>query len=212
MTVQPMAVLVVIISVFALLVLGGGVALWFVFRQKQAPRTAAPAAKETTAATAPAFRWSYIIMPLAILLLTVISAAYFYRLLPPQVGYHFQADGSADRWLGRGTLLLAMLLPQFLLALLAGGIAFGVTRLGVIFRSGQPISSKVGGIISLMSNMVALPQIILGFAMLDIFSYNAYQIHLLPLWAFALLVMLVGGIALGIFFIRAMQQLRAVSQ
>ena len=151
-------------------------------------------------------------MPLAILLLTVISAAYFYRLLPPQVGYHFQADGSPDRWLGRGMLLLAMLLPQFFFALLAGGIAFGITRLGVIFRSGQPISSKVGGIISLMSNMVALPQIILGFAMLDIFLYNAYQIRLLPLWVFALIVMLVGGIVLGIFFIRAIQQVRTVSQ
>jgi uncharacterized membrane protein len=207
-----MAILVVILLVFALLVLGGGVALWFVLRQRQAPRKAAPVAPERPAATALAFRWSYIMLPLAILLLTVVLAAYFYHLLPPQVGYHFQADGSPDRWLGRGVFLLAMLLPQFFFTLLAAGIAFGVTRLGVIFRSAQPISSKVSGIISLMSNMVALPQIILGFAMLDIFSYNAYQIHLLPLWVFALLVMLVGGIALGIFFIRAIQQLRAVSQ
>jgi len=207
-----MAILVVILLVLALLVLGGGLALWLVFRQRQAPRKVAPTAEETPAASALAFRWSYIILPLAILLISIILAAYFYHLLPTQVGYHFRVDGSPDRWVGRGTLLLAMLLPQFFLALLAGGIAFGVSSLGVIFQSGQPISSKVGGIISLMSNMVALPQIILGFAMADIFSYNAYQIHLLPLWVFALIVMLVGGVALGIFFIRAIQQLRAVSQ
>jgi hypothetical protein len=53
--------------------------------------------------------------------------------------------------------------------------------------------------------MVALPQIILGFAMLDIFSYNSYQIHLMPLWIFALIVMGLGGMALGIFFILAIR-------
>jgi uncharacterized membrane protein len=206
-----MVIVIIVLLVFTLLVLGGGVALWFVFRQKQASRKSVEA-KESPAASALVFRWSYIILPLAVLLLTVIVAAYFYRLLPPQVGYHFQADGSPDRWMGRGGFLLAMLLPQFFLALLAGGIAFGITRLGAIFQSQQPVSLKVGGLISLMSNMVALPQIILGFAMLDIFSYNAYQIHLLPLWLFALIVMLVGGVVLGIFFIRAIQQMRAVSQ
>jgi uncharacterized membrane protein len=205
-----MAIFVVILLVFALLVLGGGVAFWFVFRQRQAPRKVVPATKEAPAATALAFRWSYIILPLAVLLLTVILAAYFYRLLPLQVGYHFRADGSPDRWLGRGMILLAMLLPQFFFTLLAGGIAFVVTRLGAIFRSGQPISPKMGGVVSLMSNMVALPQIILGFAMLDIFSYNAYQIHLLPLWVFALIVMLVGGVILGIFFMRAIVSVRGV--
>jgi uncharacterized membrane protein len=205
-----MAMVIVVVLVFALLVLGGGVALRFVFRQRPAPRRVVPATKEAPAATALAFRWSYVILPLAVLLLTVVLAAYFYHLLPPQVGYHFQADGSPDRWLGRGMLLLAMLLPQFFFTLLAGGIAFVITRLGVIFRSGQPISSQMGGIVSLMSNMVALPQIILGFAMLDIFSYNAYQIHLLPLWVFALIVMLVGGIILGIFFMRAIVPVRGV--
>ena len=52
-----------------------------------------------------------------------------------------------------------------------------------------------------MGNMVALPQIILGFAMLDIFLYNAYQIDILPLWIFALIVLVLGGIILGVFFI-----------
>jgi len=205
-----MAIVILVILVFVLLVLGGGVALWFVFRHRRAPGKAASAAKVNPAASARAFRWSYIILPLAVLLLTVILAAYFYRLLPLQVGYHFQADGSPDRWLGRGTLLLAMLLPQFLLALVAGGIAVAVTRLGVIVQSGQPAGSPMRSIISLMSNMVALPQIILGFAMADIFSYNAYQVHLLPLWVFALIVMLVGGIILGIFFIRAFVSVRGV--
>ncbi len=57
-----------------------------------------------------------------------------------------------------------------------------------------------------MGNMIALPQIILCFAMLDIFSYNSYQVHIMPLWVFALITMGLGGIILGIFFIRAIRR------
>ena len=57
-----------------------------------------------------------------------------------------------------------------------------------------------------MGNMVALPQIILCFAMLDIFSYNSYQIHLMPVWIFALIIMVIGGIILGIFLFQAVRR------
>jgi len=59
-----------------------------------------------------------------------------------------------------------------------------------------------------MGNMVALPQIILTFAMLDIFLYNAYQVHLIPLWVFALIVIIAGGVILGTFLIQALRQFR----
>jgi hypothetical protein len=48
-----------------------------------------------------------------------------------------------------------------------------------------------------MGNMIVLPQIVLGFVMLDIIIYNSYRIHLMPLWVFALIVMGIGGIILG---------------
>jgi len=57
-----------------------------------------------------------------------------------------------------------------------------------------------------------LPQIILCFAMLDIFVYNAYQVHLLKLWVFAVLVMVVGSVVLGICFARAMRQARPTTK
>ena len=50
-----------------------------------------------------------------------------------------------------------------------------------------------------------LPVIIL-FAILDIFLYNAYQIELIPVWAFAIIVMVSGGIFLVIFFMRTIRQ------
>ena len=148
------------------------------------------------------FRWTYIILPVGILFLCIILTGYFYHLLPGEVAYHFQ-DGSPDRWTSRGAIIAWMLTPQLLLALLAGAIVWGTVKLSAHFR--QTGNTGVKKMLSLMGNMVALPQIILGFAMLDIFSYNSYQIHLMPLWVFALIVMGLGGMALGIFFILAIR-------
>jgi len=158
--------------------------------------------RETASKQTIPFRWTYIILPVGILFLCIILAGYFYHLLPTEVAYHFQ-DGTPDKWMSRGAIIAWMLTPQFFFALLAGVIVWGVIKLSTHFR--QAVSTGVGKMLSLMGNMVALPQIILGFAMLDIFSYNSYQIHLMPLWIFALIVMGLGGMALGIFFILAIQ-------
>lgn len=146
------------------------------------------------------FRWIYIILPAAILLLSIIFTAYFYRLLPGEVAYHF-SDGLPDGWMGRGAIVAWTLTPQVFLALLAAAIVFGIIKLGALFQraGGSPVMP--GKILLLMGNMVALPQIIISFAMLDIFSYNAYQIHIMPLWLFALIVMVVGGILLGVLLL-----------
>ena len=149
------------------------------------------------------FRWTYTILPVAILLLSIILTAYFYHLLPAEVAYHFQ-DGSPDKWMSRGAIIAWMLIPQLLLSLLSVAIVWGIIKLSARFQ--QTASGWVGNVLSLMGNMVALPQIILAFAMLDIFSYNAYQIHLMPLWVFAVIVMGLGGIALVIFFVLACQK------
>ncbi len=155
------------------------------------------------------FRWKYIVLPIAVLLLSLALAAYFYHLIPNEAAYHFK-DGSPDRWMSRGAVIAWLVTPQFLLTLLAGAIIWGAVKVSAQFR--QTSSAWLEKILSLMGNMVVLPQIILGFAMLDIFSYNAYQIHLMPLWAFALMVMALGGIILGIFFILAIRQVRLTSR
>ncbi len=188
-------------------VLGCGAVIWFVLRRGQAVKSREPA-KQTTAGAALAFHWSYIILPVVILLLSIIFTACFYHRLPPEVAYHFRADGSPDRWLSRGAIILWLFLPQLFFTLLAGAITWGITKLGALFRQPESTRIKPESILVLMGNMIALPQVILCFAMLDIFSYNSYQIHILPLWVFALIIMGLGGIILGIFFIRAMRQVR----
>ncbi|MBI4267189.1 MAG: DUF1648 domain-containing protein [Chloroflexi bacterium] len=151
-----------------------------------------------------AFRWSYVILPVIILSLSVVLAAFFYRLLPPESAFHFESDGSPDKWTSPVAIVLWMLLPQFIFAGLAGGIVVGVTRFSMRFKLTERPQIKVEKILMLMGNMVAMPQVILSFAMLDIFLYNAYQIHIMPLWAFVLIVMLIGAMVLGRFFIQAM--------
>ena len=192
--ITPILILIVIL----LLGLGCGAVLWFALRHRRPT-------KEITTAEALSFRWSYIILPLAILPLSIILTAYFYHQLPTEVAYHFKLDGSPDRWLSREMITVWLLVPQLLLTLVAGAITWGITKLGIL--SGQPEGTwiKPEGILSVMGNMVALPQIILCFAMLDIFSYNSYQIHIMPLWVFALIIIGLGGIILGIFFIRTIR-------
>jgi len=194
-----MIIPILILIVILVLGLGCGVAFWFVLRHRQ------PAKEIASAETLP-FRWSYIILPLAILSLSIILTAYFYHQLSTEVAYHFKLDGSPDRWLSREMITIWLLAPQLLLTLVAGAITWGITKLGILSRQPENTLIKPGRILSLMGNMIALPQIVLCFAMLDIFSYNAYQIHIMPLWVFALIIMGLGGITLGIFLILAIRR------
>lgn len=149
------------------------------------------------------FRWRSIALPLAALLLSLLLVAFFYRLLPSEAAYHFDG-GTPDRWLSRNILLAWLVVPQLFLTLFAWVIAYGGVWLS---RRFPPVSPAwIERILLIMGNMVGLPQLILGFAMLDIFSYNAYQMRLFPLWAFAVIVMGVGGVVLGAFFFSTLRQ------
>ncbi len=151
-----------------------------------------------------AFRWTYIVLPAVFLLLSLILIAFFYRLLPSDVAYHFQGN-SPDRWLSRGAFIAWLFLPQFFFTLLA----FAVVRIVLLGARYWPSEdTPLNKLLPVMGNMVALPQIILLFAMLDILLYNTYQIKLIPLWVVTLIVMILGGIILGVFFIRTISQFR----
>ena len=139
--------------------------------------------------------------PLAVLLLSIILSAYFYHLLPTEVACHFELDGTPDRWLSREMTMVLVLMPQLFLIFLAGAIAWGVTKLGTLFGQTGSTKIKPERLISFMGNLVALPQLILCFAMVDIFSYNSYQTHILPMWIFLLAILGLVTIGLGIFWV-----------
>ena len=154
------------------------------------------------------FRWRYIALPLAALILTITLVAYFYRLLPEEVVYRLGSDGPPEESIGRGAIILWTLLPQFLLTLLALAVTWGITKLSSTFKQMEGFGINLDTVALAMGNMIALPQAILFFAMLDIFSYNSYEIRILPLWMIALIVMALGAVILGIFFIRTIRQVR----
>jgi len=142
-----------------------------------------------------------------VFLLTVALTAYFYHLLPAEVAVHFEA-GEPDGWLNRQMVMVLALLPQLLLTLVALALAWLMARLAARSWPKEGTKTNPRTIVALMGNMVALPQIVFGFAMADIFVYNAYQIHLPPLWISALVVMVVGGIVIGVVFTRAIRRER----
>ncbi len=200
-----MIIPILISIVVFLVVLGCGGVVWFVFRQRRVVKSKKPI-KQTTTGAALAFHWNYIILPVVILFLSIILAAYFYHLLPVELAYRFKPDGSPERWLGRGVIILWMLLPQLLLTLVAGALTWGITKLSALFRQPERALIQPERILLFMGNMIVMPQIVLCFAMLDIFGYNSYHVHIMTLWVFALIIMGAGGIVLGIIAARAMRR------
>ena len=89
-------------------------------------------AREGQLATRLPFKWSYVLAPLILLVLTVITALIYYGKLPFQIPYHFDDTGVADAWI----------LPQFALAI---GVGIQVI-LAVI---SLPSSNSRAGMVSL---------------------------------------------------------------
>ncbi len=158
-----------------------------------------------------AFRWVHVSLPLIILIISLLLAVIFYPSLPEQVAYRFK-PGGADSYAARAAFLTWTLVPQVFLVLLAAAIVWGVARLSRRIGPAEQAGMLPPRTFFLMGSMVALPQLILSFAMLDVFLYNSYQTHLMPIWAFALLVMVVGAVLLGILFGQALGRVRESSR
>jgi len=188
-----------ILTIILLLALGGGGVAWFLFRRRRG---------QTGRGEGLSFRWNYIVLPVLVLLLSLALVAGFYTRLPAEVAYHFNTDGSPDGWLSREAAILWMVVPQVLLTLLAAAIPWGVARIGILTGQKGVTGVRPETILSLMGNMVALPQFILCFALADIFSYNSYQRHIMPLWVFAIVIAGLGAIILTLFFILAFRRVR----
>jgi uncharacterized membrane protein len=150
------------------------------------------------------FRWTYIVLPAALLLLSLILVACFYARLPASIAYHFQGD-SPDKWLSRGAFIGWMIVPQVFFAVLSWAIVRVVL---LAARYLPPGGTPLNKLLPVMGNMMALPQIVLFFALLDFLLYNAYQIKMIPLWVITLIFLVLGGIFLGVFFVRTIRRFR----
>jgi uncharacterized membrane protein len=158
------------------------------------------------------FRWSYIVLPLVLLLVSAGITIYFYGKLPDEVAYRFDSDGSPAAWLGINSIVMWAVVPQLLLTLLAIIIAYGTTRISHMFNETSAAGIKLDTILLIMSNMVVIPQLILLFAMLNIFSYNSFQTRIGFIWWIALAIIIVGLVLLSIFFIRAIRKIASQAE
>jgi uncharacterized membrane protein len=150
------------------------------------------------------FRWKYVILPALFLVVTIILAACFFPLLSSEVAYHFSSD-MPDRFISRGAFIFWVLIPQLLFTLLA----FGIVRLiSLTARHFPPEGSPLDDILTIMGNIWALPQLVIIFAMVEFFLYNAYQIQLISLWIVVVIILAIGAIALVILFMRAIRRAR----
>ena len=138
------------------------------------------------------------------MLLSIILAAIFYFQLPGDISYHFRA-GAADRTIALGAFIAWMIVPQLFFSLLAMALV-RVVMMGVKYA--PPGETPLTQLLPIMGNMAGLPQVIIFIAMLQFFLYNAYQTRPVPLWIIALVVLLLGGIALVILFMRIIKQFR----
>ena len=154
-----------------------------------------------------AFRWRYVALPWIFLLISIAIVAIFYNRLPFQVAWHFKSDGSADGWVIQPMIVFWVLLPQVVLTIGATVITWIISVMAVRYLQAGSALVKPQKIMLIMGNMVAIPKLIILFAMLDIFSYNLNQTHLRPsVLVFALIVMVLGGIILSAFFVQTMMQ------
>jgi uncharacterized membrane protein len=158
------------------------------------------------------FRWKLIAFPAALLVISIILVAVFYGRLPESVGWTFDGTGLPDRWADKSALVLWIIGLQVFFLLAAAGIIRGITSIYNRYTDSDSGPMNPGVMIGIMGNMLVVPQVIIFFAMIDIFSYNSYQTHFLPLWLNALIVLLAGGIILGIFFLRTGLQVWRVNK
>jgi uncharacterized membrane protein len=153
------------------------------------------------------FRWKYILLPLIFLFISIALFLVFLWQLSPPVAYRFDPAGAPGSTTSREMLALFMLLPQLAFVLMGAGVTGTIIRisgsLGQLSQAPNPERLLI-----LIGNLVIIPQIVFDFIMLDIFSYNINGSHLMPVWLFALIVMVIGGIILTLFLITTYMHLR----
>lgn len=200
-----MLVLVLILALIALAGLGFLVAVWFISRYRRAD---AASSAESGAFAPTRFRIKYIAAPLVLVGVSIVITVISFSRLPAEVGYHFTGEGTPDRWLTRETAVALMVMPQILLTGLVASLISGVSKLGLMAGSGSPFGKRPQRLFLLMGNVGVLPQIVLGIAMLDIFLYNAYDVHVIPTSGFIILLGIVTALlaALLVFFIQKVRR------
>ncbi|MFA7190891.1 MAG: hypothetical protein WC086_01025 [Dehalococcoidales bacterium] len=126
--------------------------------------------------------------------------------LSAEPAFRFTGSGEPSSQTSRVLIIVFSLLVQLLF--IAVGWIIGASIRNFINRLDMPQTAGLQAqqVIMIAANMIALPQLIAAFITLDIFTYDIFSLHLLPIWAFAVITMVVGGIFIIYRFYNIMRQ------
>ncbi|MEN8614372.1 hypothetical protein ABFB09_03670 [Dehalogenimonas sp. THU2] len=146
------------------------------------------------------FRLSFIALPLAVLLLTATVAAVFYGRLPDELYYRFDLSGVPSGSLTAKSSLVMMLLGiQAVLTTVACFATLSISRVQLFRDNKDSFWFNPARLLTLMGNMPALIQLIMAYVLIDSIVYALESSHLMPLWLFSLITLVIGGILIIIF-------------
>ena len=196
-----MSVLTLILIIPALLIVGILLFIFYIYRLAQRQGVTKKVKVKLP------FQWRHVAFPAIILIISLIMAACFYPHLPStDIAIRFSFDGTPANWMSREAAMAWMLGAQLFLLLLAVGTVYGMMTLSKSL--GQTDEPGVGHItpqklLFFMGNIVGLPQCVVCFAMFDSFWYSLHQAHIMPMWIFLLIVLLLAAIIPLLFIISA---------
>ena len=145
------------------------------------------------------FRLRYAALPLLTLAVSVIIAAWLGPKLTADAAYNFGGGDAPTGYFSRGAVLGITLGLQVAIALPVVFVSWVTIRLrGSQADGGDAV--KLDRVLLMVTNLVALPQLLLFFALAEILSYNIYGAHLLPGWAYGAAVLVTGALFLGLLF------------
>ncbi|TFG46626.1 MAG: hypothetical protein E4H31_01115 [Dehalococcoidia bacterium] len=146
------------------------------------------------------FRLRYIILPLALLVLTIVIAAIFYGQLPSEVHYRFGLDGDpSGNPVSKAALFGSLMAVQIVLLVIA---YFTVRTIGSVQLFRDNINNfwfSPTRLLTIMGNMPTIIQLIMGYVLIDAIIYALQGNHLMPLWLFTVIALAGGGIVLIIY-------------
>jgi uncharacterized membrane protein len=147
------------------------------------------------------FRLKYIAAPMILAILVVVIALSFLFFLPNPLPFRFDSDGSPLTSMNKYAFILLMVAVQIVSALVAMAIVrtiIGISK-NMFKASEAPINLE--GLVSLMSNMVLLPQVILAYLLVDTLIYAGWNIHVISFTLFSIGAVVIGTVILLVQFL-----------
>lgn len=211
------ATILVVAAVFIAGLALGALIISLVLRRRNVPlsketnlsKPALPDNKLSSTQVGPlVFRWNFVVAPLVLAIACLLTTLAFIFYLPSQLAFRFNPDGSVLNTMNKYIFAMLIVASQSLCALAALSIARAIVRLGKrMYKAGEP-QMNLSGFVSLMSNMVLLPQVILAYLMLDAFIYGVWSRHLISTRTFAITAIVIGSAILPVLFTRLASRAR----